>query len=245
MNLTVLTFFLVATTLSIALYIFFRKKDVKYLVFSSVGDRNNVRYWTSDQVNKNFDLVLYYYGDEANPQFNADLVVHRKGLKFENFYHFLKNHDIEEYRAIWVVDDDIIIDTASINKMFEIFSQYNLLLAQPSFDEESHAPHTVTRNKAGCILHYTNFVENGVALFSSKVIPIFKETFKDARTGFGIDYIWAFLLNFPTDKIAVIDSVTCKHPKSAYSALDQVVPRHLHKHQGIEFLKEYGLLPDD
>jgi len=163
-------------------------------------------------------------------------------LKFENFYHFLKHNNISQYKAVWVVDDDIILDTASINRMFELFSKYKLHLAQPSFRKGGKTPWSITINNPDYILRYTNFIENNVAIFSTEIIPLFMNSFSEAGTGFGIDFIWPSLLNFPEDKIAVIDDVCCHHPITDYSALDEVVPRPLHKIQGTELLIKYGLL---
>ena len=182
-------------------YRFIKKRHNKYLVFSSVGDVNSVFTWLSDFDDKLFDLVVYYYGDKDPPAVNADKLVRRKGLKLENFHHFLSNNDISRYDAIWLADDDIVIDTNSINKLFELFSQYNLYLAQPSYTNDSFTPwRDVAVNDPGCILRYTNFVEVGVPVFSTKIIPKLFESFKGAGTGYGLDYIWPFLLGFPKDE---------------------------------------------
>lgn len=245
-SIILLIFAALMVLLIIALYLKnYKGHNTKYLVFSSVGDRNNIQTWISDPSKKDFDLTIYYFGEEESPVFDADLVVKRKGLKFDNFHHFLNHNDISQYESIWVVDDDIIMDTASINRMFQIFLEYKLRLAQPSFDNESHVPHAVTRNNPNCILRYTNFVENNVAIFSSDVIPLLKNSFKDAKTGFGVDFVWPAILNYPTNEIAVIDEVSCCHPITDYSSLDEVVPRHLHKLQGTELLIKYGLLASD
>lgn len=227
------------------IYVFQKKHKVKYLVFSSVGDRNNIKSWTTDLSKKNFDLVLYYFGEEDNPVLDADLLVKRKGLKFENFHHYLEHNNIEKYTSIWIVDDDIIMHTASINKMFRLFSKYKLWLAQPSFDSMSLAPFYITRNNPKCLLRYTNFIENNTVVISTEVIPLLKDSFKHAGTGFGIDYVWTSILGYPENKIAVIDAVSCCHPISDYSALDEVIPRHLHKLQGAKLLSKYGLLASD
>ena len=229
----------------IFIYLYYKNHRTKYLVFSSVGDRNNIQSWTSGPSKKNFDLVVYYFGEEDNPIFDADRLVKRKGLKFDNFYHFLNHNDISQYESIWVVDDDIIMDTASINKMFCLFSKYKLWLAQPPFSGKSRISWDITRRNPDCTLRYTNFVENNVTVFSSKVIPLLKDSFRDARTGFGVDLIWPKLLGFPTNRIAIIDAVTCYHPKSQHTSLENIIPRHLHITQGVELLNNYGLLSTD
>ena len=245
-SIILLIFAALMVLLIIALYLKnYKDHNTKYLVFSSVGDRNNIQTWISDPSKKNFDLIIYYFGEEESPVFDADLVVKRKGLKFDNFHHFLNHNDINQYESIWVADDDIIMDTASINKMFTLFSKYKLWLAQPSFSEESRISWDITRSNQDCILRYTNFVENGVTVYSRKILPKLIKTFKDARTGFGVDLIWPTLLGHPKNKIAVIDAVSCHHPKGNHSSLDNIIPRDQHLTQGVELLCKYGLLPSD
>jgi len=215
------------------------------LVFSSVGSRNNVRSWLSAPAEKEFDLAIYYFGDEDDPGLTADFFVRRKDLKFANFYHFINAGGLQGYDAVWVVDDDIILDTKSINQMFRVFSDYRLLMAQPSFDRQCRRPWGITFTDPDFILRYTNFVENGVVVLATGIIDQIKNTFRDAGTGFGVDFIWPSILGFPRDRIAVIDSVSCTHPNGQHSSLNEVVPRSQHLIQGTELLIKYDLLPEE
>lgn len=217
----------------------------KYLVFSSIGDNSEINSWLSHPKKRIFDVVLYYYGDNEPPSIDVEQIEIQKGLKFQNFVHFLGKNDISIYDAIWVVDDDMIMETKSINKMFKIFSRFALLLAQPSFSEIGHVTWPITRNDPKCVLRYTNFVECNACIFSTKVVPLFLETFEDAGTGYGVDFIWPNLLGYSTDKIAVIDATKCEHRLSEFSELDQVVPRRLHSIQGRKLLQKYNLVPKD
>lgn len=217
----------------------------KYLVFSSVGDRNNLDSWLSEPASKEFDLAVHYFGDEATPQIAADHLVKRKGLKFDNFLHFIHAGGLQGYEAVWVADDDIIMDTHSINRMFQLFSEYGLLVAQPSFDSRCNRPWKHTFTNPEFILRYTNFVENGVAIFSTQIIEQLANTFRDAGTGFGVDFLWPSILGFPRDRIAVIDAVSCIHPNDHPSSLNEVIPRPMHMIQGTELLISYGLLPGE
>jgi len=172
-------------------------------------------------------------------------VINRKALKFDNFHDFIDTHGLHGYDAVWVADDDIIMDTESINRMFAIFSEYRLLVAQPSFDPRCKRPWQHTFTDPEFILRYTNFVENGVAVFATEVIDRIKRSFRDAGTGFGVDFIWPSLLGFPRDGIAIIDAVSCIHPNDHHSSLNEVVPRPQHMVQGTELLISYGLLPKE
>ena len=115
----------------------------------------------------------------------------------------------------------------------------------PSLGYESFVPFWITRNQPNSILRYTNFIENNTVVISTEIIPLLKGSFKHAGTGFGIDYVWTELLGYPKNRIAVIDEVKCCHPVTEYSALDKVVPRHLHRLQGAKLLSKYGLLASD
>ena len=42
-----------------------------------------------------------------------------------------------------------------------------------------------------------------------KIYKIFDENY----SSWGFDYLWAYLLNYPQDKIAIIDSIVMKHTK--------------------------------
>ena len=214
----------------------------KNLVFSSVGDQNNVKSWLSAPERKEFDLAIHYFG-EQEPALDADYLVRRPGLKFPNFHEFVSAGGLQGYDAVWVADDDIIMDTESINQLFRIFSDHGLLMAQPSFDARSRRPWPHTFTNPEFVLRHTNFVENGVVLFSTAIIEQFLTTFRDAGTGFGVDFIWPSLLGFPRDRIAIIDAVSCIHPNDGYSSLNERVPRPLHMVQGTNLLISYGLLP--
>ena len=117
---------------------FSRKRD--YLLFSSVGDRDStkkaVSMWLEDS-NRNYDTVFYYY-KKLPENCPADYCEYKKGFKFENFLDYASKNDISNYKAVWVVDDDIQIRAKDINKMFEIFTEYGLGLGSPSFSEDSH-----------------------------------------------------------------------------------------------------------
>jgi hypothetical protein len=55
----------------------------RYLVFTSAGDRTNLRMWLAED--RRFDLWITYYGDDPNTlEGYGDYWVCRKGSKFQN-----------------------------------------------------------------------------------------------------------------------------------------------------------------
>lgn len=231
----------------IILYINYRKETFKqkrrFLLFSSIGKRDTdvqaLDLWTKSNY-RNYDIVLYYY-KEKPPKNCRDYCIYRKDTKLKNFYHFMTNYDISNYEAIWIVDDDIKMETKEINKMFNIFKKYNLDLAQPSYTENSVISHPITEIDRTCKLRYSNFVEIGAVIWSQKMIHKFKDLFKNTNSTCGIDFI-ACKQADNGKNIALIDETPCLHGYIK-SSLDNVMPRKDQWKEGEELYKKYKIWP--
>ena len=167
-----------------------KKSNYQYLLFSSVGSRDvlGCKHWVDSD--RNYDIVIYAYGNV--PQIckeKTDKLIYRKDYKFPNFYHYATNNDISKYDAIWIVDDDIVMETKDINKMFDKFMKHKLLLAQPAYDKTSDIswPLLSKRKKGGIV--YTNFIEVSAPVYSREAIQKSLDTFKDSKHAWGLDYI--------------------------------------------------------
>lgn len=214
------------------------KPNRKFLLFSSIDTSRSAHdYWLGEP-GRNYDVVLYIYKGEI-PELPVDLCVKMEGFKFQNFYAFAKTIDIYHYDAIWIVDDDIQMQTREINRMFTLFLEYGLWIAQPAFDSSSHASWELTVYDDKYILRYSNFVENGALICGREALKLCLPTMKDITTGFGSDFLFPTLVGFPPEKIALIDDVQCHHP-SGESTLDILIPRSLHFKDTEELMKKYN-----
>ncbi len=190
----------------------------KNLVFTSAGD--NTRFydnWCDDK--KNYDIWLVYYGDN-DENYNkyknkVDKIWKRKGSKFQNFNYIYNNFKryLMNYERFFIVDDDIIMSTDDINKLFNISKQYDLWICQPAFLPESKISHEITKIQKNNLLRYTNFVEVNTPVFSKDALIKFMKYYDDSLIGWGIDYlyIWANNKNMQ-NKYAIIDSIPCINP---------------------------------
>ena len=152
--------------LTMQLYKNITQPHFPYLVFTSAGDHSNIDQWLRGE--RHFDLWITYYGDQQERlKDKADFYNQRKDGKFPNLYYLYQMFPdiLEKYQAIMVMDDDIIIDTESINQLFRIRERYDLWLLQPSFDPRGKNSHWITITNPRCLLRYTNFVELGCPLF--------------------------------------------------------------------------------
>ena len=186
----------------------------KYLVFTCAGDRSNIRTWLEG--NRNFDLWVTYYGDEEGRYSEvADFYNARKGKKFPNLHHVYRNwFDIlDHYEAIFVADDDIVINGAEISMLFEFREQHNLWILQPAFDPRGKITHYITRMRPWLFMRYTNFVEVTCPLFRKDKLDQFMEVYDPELVGWGVD--WWFLEVLGRDlqgHVAIIDAISCINP---------------------------------
>lgn len=196
-----------------------KRKKNKYLLFSSVGDNTTFfKHWVS--ANKNYDVAIVYYGDN-NENYNkycelVDFIESNKGSKFQNFYYYYNKHKeflLNTYDYFFIVDDDIIIDTKNINKLFDLSNKYQFWISQPAFKHESKLSHNVTKQQNNNLFRYTNFIEVNTPVISKKVLDKLMVAYDSKLIGWGIDYLFIQTLGInKEDKFAVIDSIPCINP---------------------------------
>ena len=202
----------------------------KYLVFTSAGDKANLRWWLKGE--RNFDLWINYYGSKENRYIDlGDFYTMKKGDKFAN-YHFVyqKWEDIlNRYQAIMVMDDDVIIDGAAINRLFKIREEYDLWVLQPAFSPKGKISHRITRVNPLTYLRYTNFVEMTCPLFLKDKLNNFMKVYDPGLIGYGVDY-W-YIDSMGPDiggKVAIVDEISCINPhdrvKGGQREIDRLCP---------------------
>jgi hypothetical protein len=195
----------------------------KNLIISPVGDESLHKNWLSE--NKNFDLVLIYYGksDDKFYEYKNDcnLIVRDTGEKGSMYVKFISEHLdlIKNYENIWLPDDDLDISTEEINLLFETHQKYSLWLSQPSV--KGHVSYDIERKQEGTILRFTTFVEVLCPMMSHNTLLKLYETYGYNKSSWGLDYLWPKLLGYPSNKIAIIDLVTVNHTKPVGGTYDR------------------------
>lgn len=190
----------------------------KYLVFSSAGDNANVHHWLKGS--RNFDLWICNYGNENNKnKIRSDYYIERKGGKFPNLYYVYQHWQsiLNHYQAIFVIDDDIIINGTDISRLFEILDQYDLWLLQPTYNPIGKISHPITRINPSAFLRYTNFVEVACPLFRKDKLDAFMKIYDPVLVGYGVDYWFMDVLGPDINgKVAVIDAISCINPRDFF-----------------------------
>lgn len=188
----------------------------KYLIISTVGNNSLHKEWIKGD--KNFDLILIYYGDDndiyEDYKKDCNLIINKKGQKFPLLYDFINNYKdlINSYKYIWIPDDDIYIDTNDINRLFEYADKYNLYICQASLlDYGKKISHGITKNNKKRKIRFTSFVEVMAPLFSYDTLLKLYDDFIFSESGWGLDISWVVRLNNPIYKIAIIDDIQMIH----------------------------------
>ena len=184
------------------------------LVFTSAGDRSNLRGWL--QGRRDFDLWTVYYGSAGGMfQDVSDYYLARKGSKFQNLHYCYQRWPevLARYDAIMVMDDDIEIGATGLSRLFEIRRELDLWALQPAFRLSGKVSWPITAVRPTAKLRYTNFVEMACPLFRRDKLDAFMGVYDPALVGYGAD--WWFLRTLGPDidnRVAVVDEVTCVNP---------------------------------
>jgi hypothetical protein len=219
----------------------------KNLVFTSAGDRANLRGWLLGE--RDFDLWIMYYGNASGTfQDSADFYAARKGSKFQNLHYCYQRWPeiISRYDAIMVMDDDILIDATGITRLFRIRQELDLWALQPAFRLSGKVSWPITVVQATARLRFTNFIEMACPLFRRDKLDAFMAVYDPELVGYGMD--WWFLHSLGADlanHVAVVDEVTCINPydknKGGQREIDQLQTHEKRKEVWERIKARYGL----
>lgn len=188
----------------------------RYLVISPTGeDVSYHKEWIRGK--RDFDLMLVNYGDfPGRYAQDAEYYYEMKGFKFEILKSAIETFrdKVKLYEAVWLPDDDLSISTTDINRLFQIFHEYNLDLAQASV-KNSWVSYSMMIQRITSKLRYVNWVECMCPLFKTENLFQLLYTFNFNRSGWAIDFFWAKKLEGKS--IAIIDEVGVLHTKPVKS----------------------------
>ncbi len=187
--------------------------QARNLIISTIG-RNSVHgSWSVHSAARTYDLLLINYSDQ--PGFgatNATYYLERKGMKWELVGYALDTLPdiVARYINVWLPDDDIRTSPNEIDRLFALFEEYRLQLAQPAI-AAGEVSYKVFRQRPGVILRYSPLVENMCPLFTRDALRQVSATFGESRSGWGLDVIWPRL--FAANEVGIIDAVGVEHTR--------------------------------
>jgi hypothetical protein len=163
------------------------------------------------------------------------------GGKFENLNRLLAASPPEQ-TADWtlVVDDDVALPPAFLDRFLGVSEAFALDLAQPAQTLLSHSAWKVTRRRPAALARETRFVEIGpVTAFgrrpAEELLP-----FPSLRFGWGLDLHWAALAAERGWRLGVVDAVPVRHEARTVAA---GYPRREAEQEAARFLSDRPYLP--
>lgn len=121
-----------------------------------------------------------------------------------------------KYDYIYFPEDEIVQTVGSVNRLFELSAEYKLDLVHPSWcsPEDTFSWHMdLLRMHATTRLRHTTYVETSAPLWSSSFWNAHVAShLKNVDRGFGLDFVWPYLADYPEDKVAVIDDTCIMRP---------------------------------
>ena len=112
---------------------------------------------------------------------------------------------------ILVVDDDVRLPHAFLDRFLAVCEAFELDLAQPAQTLRSHSAWKVTRRRPASMVRITRFVEIGpVTAFgrraAAELLP-----FPELRFGWGLDLHWAALAGRHGWRLGIVDALPVRH----------------------------------
>lgn len=198
---------------------------------------------------RHFDIWICDYGEQAGRYKDiVEFYSKRKGGKFPNLYWCYQHYKdrLSQYEAILVSDDDMLIDTQSINRLFEIRTQYDLWALQPANRLKGKVSTKITRTRPFRKLRFTNFVEMAYPLIRTDKLFQYLEVYDPILVGWGND--WWLMHTLGTNlrnRVAIVDAVDCINPhdtdKGGHREISKLQPTRQRRMVWEEIKQQFGI----
>jgi hypothetical protein len=215
------------------------------LLIAAIGEGSKHKNWIAGE--RNFDTIFIVYDKHMAKAFeeDGDLVVVEEGFKFQLIKKVLEENDlVDKYENIYMPDDDVEIDTDSINHLFDVMKINGIEIGQPSM-EDINCINAHVVNKEGANIVFTNYIEIMNPVFSKDALSKVIEYFDENQLGFGYETLWNKLYDNPDDKFAVVHSVIATHTRPMRSGKNSIHKRvgKSEAKQLQEFMAKFELQP--
>ncbi len=211
------------------------------LVLARVGASSLHPQWLDGASSRDWDLRLAPY-QEMPSQDDLDLDVGPvvPGPKWSGIREVLNGWDgWRDYDYVWLPDDDIRADAATIERMFEVAAAMGLELFAPALDESSYYAHFITMRNPRFYARRVGFVEIMVPGFSRAALERLLPTLDLTETGWGwgLDSLWPKLLGY--ENVGVIDGTPVAHTRPVGRMYDEALRRRVFEESDAIF-ERYG-----
>ena len=155
----------------------------------------------------------------ADPVLEARTVAHGlTGGKFQNLNRVIAGTNADAADWVLVVDDDVRLPGAFLDRFVGVLEAFGLDLAQPAQTLRSHSAWKVTRRRPASLVRVTRFVEIGPVTAFSRRAAAELLPFPELRFGWGLDLHWAALAGRHGWRLGVVDALPVRHEAGVVAA---------------------------
>jgi hypothetical protein len=132
------------------------------VVILRLGAAHRVSGWAkTPRAGRGWRLILSPYQDVPDlDAFDPDEILPRQGGKWDALHDLLTDRpDLLDAPRIWLPDDDIEADPATVARFLDLAAAERLELAQPALTPDSHFSHAIAIRHPLARLRRTDFVE--------------------------------------------------------------------------------------
>ena len=184
---------------------------------------NALRSLRSDTHNVRF--AFGSMGEAAQPLLAETVAAHLEGGKFENLNRIVGATGGSAERGgeeapdwVLVVDDDVRLPRAFLDRFVAVCEAFGLDLAQPAQTLRSHSAWKVTRRRPASLVRETRFVEIGPVTAFSRRAAAELLPFPELRYGWGLDLHWAAVAGQRGWRMGVVDALPVRHESGLVAA---------------------------
>lgn len=189
------------------------------LLISRIGPRSLHSRWLGElglgvpDAPRGFDVLLSAYDPAVTATEGEGIMFEvRPGSKVAGYGGLLREHRalLARYDYVALFDDDLLIESTDLTRLFTIVREHKLKIAQPALTPESYFTYAALLRHPGFVLRYMSYIEMMCPIFRADVLERLIPLFELGHES-GIDIIWSNLVwEHPRD-FAVIDAVPVVH----------------------------------
>jgi hypothetical protein len=178
------------------------------LVLVRAGDRSVHESWLAPAQDRSFDLAVSYCGARPGTwQARADHYGTGHGPKWQSVADWLDANWqwASGYDYVAVPDDDLAASSSVWATVFRTMHEGGLDLAQPALAQSSDRCHPITISRPGSRYRLTNFVVDGLAVFSARALRWCAPTFRLGGSSLGPGYAWSNIVRRAGGRVGIVD----------------------------------------
>lgn len=202
----------------------------RHLVVARVGRQSLHPGWINPTLPRDWDLVLCPFQElTAPPQPDVTVGPVVPGPKWAGLRHLLNDWSgWRDYDYVWLPDDDIFTDQATISRLFAMAESLGFDLCAPALHACSYYAHYITMHNRRFAARRTGFVEIMVPCFSRRALELLLPTLDLTPTGWGwgLDSLWPQMLGY--EGVGIVDAVQVLHTRPVGMFRDAALGHAVH-----------------